>query len=152
MRLAIDWLRYQDRARFIDFVLFRLQHGQCCLSNMSFEFLEKQLTAHGVLKQVVDGVVRHNILDRCSPRSDLLTLCAVVYGSNFELTADVLYYCRQLADLEERHSALYAADALTRLRSLRDASWLRHRTDLDTGFHRFDKATLRWERVEKTWT
>ena len=147
IRMALEHLRHMDRSRFLDLLLFRFMHGQRSLgADVDFEFLQDQLTAKGVLREVVDGILVHHRHWGHSVQSDVLTVCAVVYGSNFELTVEVLNYCRKQIDLQEDQSMLNSAGGLALLRSLRDAFWIRYPTDIDTGFHRFSKASMRWER------
>src|ERR1043165_4950243 len=119
--MVLEYLRYTDRARFLDLLLFRFTHGQCSLGgDVDYELVSKQLTGKGVLKDIVDGILGAN--DGWGARIDILILCAAVYGSNFELTADVLQYCRQRIDLDEDDHAINFADDLTLRRYLRDRS------------------------------
>jgi hypothetical protein len=143
IRMALDLLSYKDRTRFLDLLLFRFTHGQCCLGDTDFEFLQKHLTQKGILRDAVDGILTHRRGEELWAHTDVLTVCAVVYGSNFELTADVLGYCRQQMDLGEDWPKIHLTPELTLLRSLRDAYWIQRPRDLDTGFHRFSKATMK---------
>lgn len=140
--LALRFLQRRDPRRFVDLLAFRLTSGQLCELSADRGHL---LTGDGVLKAVVDRVLAGE--DGWSMRVDVLRLCYAVYGSNAELTDDVLDYCRQRVDLDEDHDIKAFLRELSFVRDNRDLVWSRRQMNLDTGFHRYDKRQQRWTRL-----
>ena len=140
---VLRFLNHRDSARFLDLLAFRLttgQHDQ--LSPDQFYLLQ----GDGVLKRVIDRV--SSIVDPgWGVRIDILQLCYAVYGSNMELTNDVLAYYRDRVDLGEDHDLKNFQRDLQLIQEQRDSIWKRRQRNLNTGFHRYDKNTQEWSKV-----
>lgn len=138
---VLTFLKFNDHDAFVELLLFYLT-TQYASDAMSFD----HLGAEGILKVAVD-----HALSRGSGwplRAHVLELCASVYGSNLELTEDVIAYCRVRRDIGDSHDLINFSGSLSRIRRVHDAKMVGWKSKIRTGFHEYDGR--RWRRVDES--
>ena len=140
---CLRFLKWKDADRLLELLYLRLTRGQ----NVGvWPDRRGLLTGDGFLKRIVDRYLGDSE-EAWHLHESVVELCCAVYGSNDALTDDVLAYCRSRAEFDEDDPRNRRNKGLSLLRRVRDADWALWPRALDTGFHRFDKASGEWTRL-----
>jgi hypothetical protein len=147
IQMVLSFLYWHDRSPRIhrglrDLLHLRLTTGQYTQPMPEYS---RYLSSKGLLREIVDMLIATE--SGKSLRVDVLTLCAVVYGSDTSCRDAVLAYCRNRTELDEAKDLSYFAAELAFLAEQRDAWLKRYAVELDTGFHVRHKGSGEWSWV-----
>lgn len=149
----LHYLKYKDKNRFLDLLIYRLFNGQHGVSNTTYSILAASLHYPGGLRDVIDRLLFLKEEEGyTNGEDDVLHLCAVVYGTRNELITEVLNYCRGKIEIYEGKIEDKLSPKQLKYQLLRDIDInlrsklaIRSNRKVNTGFHEYSPEDDNWK-------